>query len=137
MAYWAYGLLRAGFGVAPILFGLDKFFNLMVEWQYYLWDGVVDALPWTAQEIMYGVGVIEIAAGLLVLFAPRIGAPLVAFWLGTIVVNLVVLSWFGDPVEPIGRTEYWDIALRDFGLMIGAIALSLLAWQYAGTRPRS
>lgn len=133
LAYVAFVLLRIGFGVAPILFGVDKFFDWMVEWPYYLWEGVADALPVTAQQIMYGVGAIEIAAGLIVLVTPWIGGPLVAAWLATIVVNLVVLSALGAPVEPLGRTVYWDIALRDFGLMLGAIALSLLAFHYRGT----
>jgi uncharacterized membrane protein YphA (DoxX/SURF4 family) len=135
LSFAAFMLLRTGFGVAPILFGLDKFFNWMVEWPYYLWEGVADALPWSAQQIMYGVGVVEVVAGLLVLVAPRVGGPLVAAWLGTIVVNLVILSWLQEPVEGIGRQEYWDIALRDFGLMIGAVALSLLAFRYSGRGP--
>lgn len=133
LAYAAFVLLRAGFGIAPILFGIDKFFDWMVEWPYYLWSGIADVIPGSAQQIMYGVGVIEILAGILVLLAPRIGGPLVAAWLGAIVVNLVILSALDAPVEPLGRTEYWDIALRDLGLMVGATALSLLAFEYKGS----
>jgi hypothetical protein len=125
--FLAYTLLRAGFTIAPILFGVDKFFNWMVEWPMYLWAGVADFLPGSPQQIMYGVGAIEIVAGLLVLVAPRIGAPLVALWLGAIVINLVMGSIF----ETVGeRPVLWDIALRDVGLMMGAIALSLLTRTY-------
>ncbi len=118
-AFW---LLRVGFTVAPILFGVDKFFDWMVEWTQYLWVGFADFFPGNAQQIMYGVGVIEIVAGIVVFFAPRFGAPLVAGWLAAIVTNLVIVG--------IAEGEYWDIALRDFGLMVGAIALTLLAWKY-------
>ena len=122
----AFYLLRAGFVVAPILFGIDKFFDWMVDWKQYLWSGFADFFPGNAHQIMLGIGVVEIIAGLVVLFAPRVGGPLVAAWLGAIVTNLVIVGVADD--------EYWDIALRDFGLMIGAVALSLLAWKYA--RPR-
>lgn len=120
-AFW---LLRMGFTVAPILFGVDKFFNWMVEWPQYLWSGAADFLPGTAQQIMYGVGVVEILAGVIVLLTPRIGSLLVAAWLGAIVGNLVIQA-VDDP-----GPEYWDIALRDFGLMTGALALFLLATKY-------
>lgn len=137
LGFGAYVLLRVGFGVAPILFGIDKFFGFMVEWPSYLWADVEAELLWSAGEIMYAVGAVEILAGLLVLFAPRIGGPLVTIWLAAIVANLVVVSALADPVEPIGRSTYWDIALRDVGLMMGAAAFSLLAFQYAGRRRRS
>lgn len=119
VAFW---LLRVGFFAAPVLFGVDKFFNWMVSWPEYLWTGFANFFPGTPQQIMYGVGVIEIVAGLVVLFAPRFGAPLVAAWLAGIVTNLVIVG--------IAEGEYWDIALRDFGLMTAAIALTLLAWKY-------
>jgi uncharacterized membrane protein YphA (DoxX/SURF4 family) len=116
-AFW---LLRLGFTVAPILFGLDKFFNWMVDWPDYLAGWVNDLMPGTAQQFMYVVGGIEIAAGVLVAVAPVIGAPLVAVWLGAIIVNLVT-------AEP---PEYYDIALRDFGLLLGALTLARLAWAF-------
>jgi len=116
--YQAFLLLRTGFAVAPILFGLDKFFNILVHWPQYLAPWINNIVPGSAQAAMYGVGVIEIAAGLLVAVKPRYGAPLVAAWLAGIVVNLLTFS------------GWYDIALRDFGLMIGALALTRLAWAY-------
>jgi uncharacterized membrane protein YphA (DoxX/SURF4 family) len=113
-AFW---LLRIGFTVAPILFGVDKFFNWTVDWPDYLAGWVNDIVPGSGQDFMYVVGAIEIAAGLLVAFAPRIGAFVVAAWLAGIVINLLT----NDP------PEYYDIALRDFGLMLGALTLGRLA----------
>jgi uncharacterized membrane protein YphA (DoxX/SURF4 family) len=113
-AFW---LLRIGFTVAPILFGVDKFFNWTVDWPDYLAGWVNDIVPGSGQDFMYVVGAIEIAAGLLVAVAPRIGAFVVAAWLGGIVINLLT----NDP------PEYYDIALRDFGLMLGALTLGRLA----------
>jgi uncharacterized membrane protein YphA (DoxX/SURF4 family) len=113
----AFLILRSGFTVAPILFGLDKFFNVMVDWPIYLAPWVDRLVPGTAQEFMYAVGVIEIAAGVAVALRPRFGSLLVAGWLAGIVVNLLTV----DP------PRYYDIALRDFGLMLGALALARLA----------
>lgn len=128
----AFYLLRMGFTVAPILFGLDKFFHWMVDWTRYLWVGFADFFPGTAHQVMYGVGVIEILAGVVVLFAPVAGAAMVAAWLGAIIVNLIVVSGGGAvPAHAeFVRPDYWDIALRDFGLMMGAISLFLLARKY-------
>jgi uncharacterized membrane protein YphA (DoxX/SURF4 family) len=117
-AYQAFTLLRVAFTVAPILFGLDKFANVMVEWDVYLAPWINDIVPGSADDAMYAVGVIEIIAGLLVAFRPRFGAPLVAAWLGGIIVNLLTYS------------GYYDIALRDFGLMLGALTLTRLAFVY-------
>lgn len=128
-AYDAFWLLRIGFALAPILFGLDKFFDWMVAWDRYLWPEVASWFDASPGDVMQVVGGIEIAAGILVLLAPRLGSLLVAAWLGTIVTNLVA---FGIDTD----TEYWDIALRDFGLMIGALALFLLSNAYA-RRPRT
>src|SRR3954454_11286100 len=116
--YQAFILLRIAFTVAPILFGLDKFFNVMVDWPQYLAPWINDILPGTAQTGMYIVGVIEIVAGLAVAIRPKYGAPLVAAWLGGIIINLLTYS------------GYYDIALRDFGLMLGALTLTRLAWAY-------
>lgn len=113
--YQAYLLLRTGFAVAPILFGLDKFFDLLVRWEVYLAPWIARLSPLDATGTMRVVGVIEIVAGLVVALKPRSGAFLVAAWLGGIIVNLVTYP------------GYYDIALRDFGLMLGAIALGLLA----------
>jgi uncharacterized membrane protein YphA (DoxX/SURF4 family) len=114
----AYFLLRTVFTVAPILFGLDKFFNVLTHphhWSMYLAPWIDNIVPGTADQCMYIVGVIEIAAGVLVGIAPRIGAWVVAAWLAGIIVDLLTLSGF------------YDIALRDFGLLVGAVALGLLA----------
>ncbi|HWB56867.1 MAG TPA: DoxX family membrane protein [Gaiellaceae bacterium] len=115
--YQAYMLLRIGFTVAPILFGLDKFFNWTVDWPDYLAPWVNDIVPGSGQDFMYVVGVIEIAAGILVAVAPRIGAYVVAAWLAGIILNLLT----ADP------PTYYDIALRDFGLMLAALTLARLA----------
>ena len=115
--YQAYMLLRVGFTAAPILFGLDKFFNWTVDWTDYLAPWVNDIVPGSDQDFMYFVGAVEIAAGILVAVAPRLGAYVVAAWLAGIIVNLLTV----DP------PTYYDIALRDFGLMLGALTLGRLA----------
>ena len=119
-AYQAYLLLRVGFTVAPILFGLDKFFNWTVDWPDYLAGWVNDIVPGSGQDFMYLVGVVEIAAGILVAVAPRIGAYVVAAWLAGIIVNLLTV----DP------PTYYDIALRDFGLLLAALTLGRLAQAF-------
>jgi hypothetical protein len=120
-ALQAFWLLRIGFTVAPILFGIDKFFNWTVHWPDYLAGWINNIVPGTAQEFMYFVGAVEIVAGLVVAVAPVIGGPLVAAWLAGIVVNLLT----NNP------PEYYDIALRDFGLMLAALTLTRLAWAFA------
>src|SRR5919198_308701 len=125
-AYQAFWLLRVGFTVAPILFGIDKFSNWTVHWPDYLAGWINNIVPGSAQDFMYFVGGVEIAAGLVVAVAPIIGAPLVAAWLAGIIVNLLT----NNP------PEYYDIALRDFGLMLAALTLTRLAWEFArGARP--
>ncbi len=116
--YQAFVILRTGFTVAPILFGLDKFTNLLVDWPGYLAPWINDVVPGSAQAAMYAVGVIEIVAGLVVALAPRFGGWLVAGWLAGIIVNLLTIP------------DYYDIALRDFGLLLGAVALARLAQGY-------
>jgi uncharacterized membrane protein YphA (DoxX/SURF4 family) len=116
--YQAFALLRLAFTVAPIAFGLDKFFNVMVDWPLYLAPWIDDLAPGTAQQVMYVVGVTEILAGVLVAIKPRYGAYVVAAWLGGIIVNLLTSSGF------------YDVALRDFGLMVGALTLARLASVY-------
>jgi hypothetical protein len=117
-AYQAFMLLRIAFTVAPIAFGLDKFFNVLVDWEMYLAPWVNRLLPGTASDVMHLVGVVEIAAGIAVALKPRYGAYLVAAWLGGIIVNLLTYS------------GYYDIALRDFGLMLGALTLARLSSQF-------
>jgi len=113
----AYQVLRLGFTVAPILFGLDKFFDLMTDWVEFLPGFVTDAV--NGSLVMGVVGVIEIAAGIGVWVRPRIFALVVAAWLGVIIVTLVMAG------------DFWDIALRDFGLLLGAVALWRLARVHA------
>jgi uncharacterized membrane protein YphA (DoxX/SURF4 family) len=125
-AYQAFWLLRIGFTVAPILFGIDKFFNWSVHWPQYLAPWVNEIIPGSGQDFMYLVGGIEIAAGLLVAFAPRIGAFVVAGWLAGIVINLLTND----------APRFYDIALRDFGLMLGALTLARLALAVVPARKR-
>ncbi len=115
----AYQILHLGFTVAPILFGLDKFFNLMTDWVEYLPGFVTDAV--SGAVVMGIVGVIEIAAGIGVWLRPKIFAPVVAAWLGLIILTLIFAGGF------------WDIALRDFGLLLGALALWRLARAHSAT----
>ena len=117
-AYQAFLLLRIVFAVAPIVFGLDKFFNVLVDWESYLAPWINDIVPGNAATAMHLVGVVEIVAGIAVALKPRYGAYLVAAWLGGIIIDL--LSYSG----------YYDIALRDFGLLVGALALARLASRY-------
>lgn len=114
----AFLLLRIAFTVAPVLFGLDKFFNVLVDWSTYLAPWVDRIVPGSADDFMYVVGVVEIVAGIVVALKPRYGAFLVAAWLGGIILNLLTYS------------GYYDIALRDFGLMLGALTLGRLALTY-------
>ena len=116
--YQAYQILHFGFAIAPILFGLDKFFYLLTDWNRYLAPAVVDALPVDARTFMMGVGVVEILAGLLVAVTPRFGGYVVMAWLWAIIANLLIYQGF------------YDIALRDFGLSLGALALARLGEAY-------
>ena len=111
----AFLLLRTVFTVAPILFGLDKFVGLLTDWEQYLAPQIDALIPGTAHQAMLAVGVVEILAGLLVAVAPRIGGYVVAAWLAGIIVNLLLIG------------DFYDVALRDFGLLVGALALARLA----------
>ncbi|MCA1600357.1 MAG: hypothetical protein LC776_01495 [Acidobacteria bacterium] len=117
-SYQAFQVLRLGFTVAPILFGLDKFFNLAVNWEQYLPPFVNNLLGGHGHYLMLAVGVIEIIAGLGVAFKPRVFAYVVSAWLLLIVINLLMIP------------GYFDIALRDFGLSIGAFALARLSQEF-------
>jgi hypothetical protein len=116
--FQAFTLLRVGFTVAPILFGLDKFVDVLVDWRTYLAPEINDIVPGNAHQAMLAVGVIEIVAGLVVAVRPKFGGYLVAAWLGGIILNLLL------------QADFYDIALRDFGLLIGAVALARLATAY-------
>ena len=109
----AFQILRFGFTALPILAGIDKFFNVLTDWTQYLPEAVTDAVSGTT--VMAVVGVVEIMAGIGVWFRPKIFANVVAAWLGVIIITLLVAG------------DFWDIALRDFGLLLGALALGQLA----------
>ena len=116
--YQAFALLRIGFTVAPIAFGVDTFLNVLVDWPIHLAPWLDDIVPGSGQELMYVVGVVEILAGIAVAVRPRHGALLVAAWLGAIIVGLLTFS------------GYYDVALRDVGLLLGALTLARLAVVY-------
>lgn len=117
-AYQAFWLLRLGFTAAPILFGADKFAHVLVNWDRYLAPWIDRVVPGTAHQAMYAVGAIEVVAGLVVAIRPRFGGYLVAAWLAGVIVNLLTYPGF------------YDIALRDFGLMLGALTLARLATAF-------
>jgi hypothetical protein len=121
----AFLILRIAFTVAPILFGLDKFANVLTDdWTRYLATQFNDIIPGNASDAMHIVGVVEIVAGLVVAVAPRFGGLLVAAWLGGIIVNLLLVGGYGD------------IALRDFGLLLGALSLNRTATAFSDNRLR-
>ena len=117
-AYQSYMLLHAGFAVLPIVAGLDKFLHLLVNWDQYLAPLATQVVPVSAHTFMLVVGVVEVAAGLLVAVRPRIGAYVVALWLWGIIGNLLLIP------------GYYDVALRDFGLSLGALALARLSREF-------
>jgi hypothetical protein len=120
-AYQAYLTLRVGFVVAPILFGLDKFTNLLTDWTTYLAPAIDRVVPGSASGAMLAVGVVEIVAGLIVAVRPKVGGYLVAAWLVGIIGNLLLLG------------DHYDVALRDFGLLLAALALARLATAFQPT----
>jgi hypothetical protein len=120
-AYQAFLTLRVGFVVAPILFGLDKFTNLLADWTTYLAPAVDRLVPGSATSAMLAVGVVEIVAGLVVAVRPRVGGYLVAAWLAGIIANLLLLG------------DHYDVALRDLGLLLAALALARLATAFQPT----
>ena len=121
----AFLLLRTVFTVAPILFGIDKFFDVMTDWSGYLAPWIDNIVPGSADTDMYLVGVIEIVAGIVVWARPRWGGYLVALWLVGIIVNLLTYSGF------------YDVALRDFGLLVAALALTQLAAAHDRSHDRA
>jgi hypothetical protein len=124
-AHQAFLLLRTVFTVAPIAFGLDKFANVLTDWPQYLAPWIDGLVPGTAQQAMYAVGVVEVLAGVVVAVAPRYGGWLVAAWLAGIIVDLLTLPGF------------YDVALRDLGLLAAAVALARLAVRYDVPAARS
>jgi hypothetical protein len=117
--FQAFTMLRTVFTVAPVVFGLDKFFNVLVDWPRYLAPRIDSIVPGTAHQAMLAVGVVEICAGILVALRPDIGGYVLVLWLAGIIVNLLLLGGYGD------------VALRDFGLLLAALALARLAPAYS------
>ena len=116
----AFLLLRTVFVVAPVLFGLDKFTNLLTDWTMYLAPVATSVVPLPAQTIMHIVGVVEIVAGVVVAVRPRIGSAIVALWLLGIIINLLL-------IPASNSMPHYDVALRDLGLCLGALALGRLS----------
>jgi hypothetical protein len=127
--YQAYKLLHVGFTVAPIVAGLDKFFDVLVNWDAYLAPIANRVLAGHGHAFMMLVGVIEIIAGIGVAIRPRIFSYVVAAWLLGIIVNLLLIP----PSNPI---PHYDVALRDFGLLLGALALGRLSPRFARSNRR-
>jgi hypothetical protein len=117
-AYQAYQILHVAFTIAPAIAGVDKFFHFLVNWDQYVSPLVTRVLPVSAHTFMLGVGVIEMAAAVLVAFMPAIGAWIVGAWLCGIILNLLSIP------------GYYDVALRDLGLALGAFALARLAAEF-------
>jgi hypothetical protein len=124
-AYQAFALLRLGFTIAPILFGLDKFLDWLVDWRIYLAPEINDIVPGNAHQAMLAVGVIEILAGVVVAVRPKWGGYLVAAWLAGIITNLLL------------QADFYDVALRDFGLLLAALSLARLATAFPSTGARA
>ena len=120
-SYQAYQLLHITFVIAPVLAGLDKFVHMLAQWEQYLAPAIANLVPVAPHTFMLGVGVVEVLAGLLVAVKPSIGGAVVGLWLLGIVANLLILG------------SYFDIALRDFGLAMGAFALARMAVDYERT----
>jgi len=118
-SYQAYQILHVGFTAAPVLAGIDKFFHLLSNWDQYLAPWVARLSPVSGHSLMQAAGVVEVTAGLLVAVKPRLGAPVVGAWLCLILVNLLTMG------------TYFDVALRDLGLALGAFALWRLAQEFA------
>src|SRR4051812_15023988 len=116
--FQAFWLLRIGFTVAPILFGLDKFLDWLVDWRIYLAPQIDRIVPGNAHQAMLAVGAIEVVAGVVVALRPKFGGYLVAAWLAGIIFNLLL------------QADFYDIALRDFGLLLGALTLARLATAF-------
>ena len=121
-AYQAFTLLRTVFTVAPVVFGVDKFFDVLTHWSAYLAPRVDDLVPGTAHQAMLAVGVVEILAGVVVAVRPDVGGYVVALWLAGIIGNLLLIP------------GYYDVALRDFGLLVAALALARLARLFRAPR---
>ena len=120
-AYIAFVLLWIGFIAIPLIMGVDKFFNVLTNWENYLAPWIENLSPFDARGTMMAIGVVEIIAAILMILRPRYAAWVVALWLAGIIINLLTYSGF------------YDVALRDFGLLVAAVALALLARTY--TKP--
>jgi hypothetical protein len=117
--YQAYQILHVGFTAAPVIAGLDKYFHILVDWDKYLAPSIASLSPIGGHGFMLAVGAVEIIAGVLTALRPKIGGYVVALWLLGIIVNLLLIP------------NYFDVALRDFGLLLGALALARLSQEYS------
>jgi hypothetical protein len=117
-AYQAYAILHWAFVIAPVVAGADKFTDLLTNWDKYLAPQMGYILGGATHTFMLVVGIVEILAGLLVALKPKVGAYVVATWLAAIILNLLLAG------------RYFDVALRDFGLLLGALALGRLSMAY-------
>ncbi|HEV7331717.1 MAG TPA: hypothetical protein VGN63_11825 [Flavisolibacter sp.] len=108
-------ILRWTYGLVPIVAGADKFMHLLTDWDKYLAPQIASLLPVSPHSFMIIVGIIEIIAGVLVLIKPRIGSLIVALWLIGIAINLLLSG------------QYFDVAVRDTVMAIGAFSLYLLS----------
>jgi hypothetical protein len=117
-SYQAYQILHLAFTVAPLVAGIDKFFHLLCNWDQYLAPWIAGLSPIGGHNLMLAVGLVEVLAGVAVAVRPRLGAPVVAAWLSLIIVNLLTMG------------AYFDVALRDLGLALGALALWRLAQEF-------
>ena len=122
--YQAFLLLRTAFTVAPVVVGLDKFADILTDWAQYLAPQLDRLVPGTAHQAMLAVGVVEVLAGVLVAVRPQLGGYVVAAWLAGIIGNLLLLG------------DFYDVALRDVGLLLAALALARLAPAVRGPRLR-
>jgi hypothetical protein len=120
-AYGAFLMLWIGFIAIPLIMGLDKFFNVLTNWESYLAPWIENLSPFSAHGTMMVIGVVEIIAAVAVFLRPRYAAFVVSIWLAGIIVNLLTYPGF------------YDVALRDFGLLVAALALAVLARTY--TKP--
>src|SRR5690242_7379788 len=118
-SYQAYQILHIGFVALPVIAGIDKFLHLLVNWDIYLAPAIARLSPVGGHGMMLAIGVIEVVAGLLVAVKPRIGTYVVAFWLWGIIINLLLIP------------NFFDVALRDFGLSLGALALARLRREFS------
>ena len=110
-----FNILRATYGIIPIVAGLDKFTNLLTQWDKYLHPGLAAMLPFAPHIFMMIIGVIEIIAGIIVFAKPAVGGYIVMAWLTLIAITLLASG------------NYLDVAVRDLAMAIGAFSLARIS----------